>query len=279
MTRTIIYGATDTGKSIYNKVKDQNEIILFVDDDPRKWGDTYEGISVEDPRKIIEMDYDKVIIGVLTYRQEILDRLHTLGIPDYKIDQTFVLLPSMARIKCIEAFRIVAEEENIGGNVAELGVFRGEFAAELNRVFSDRILYLFDTFEGFDSKDTAVELSKSYSKEDKKGYFSNTSVEYVLSQMVYPEKCVIRQGYFPHTTEGVNDTFCFVNLDADLYQPTVEGLRFFYPRMETGGMILVHDFFSKAFLGVKDAVREFCAEEGVTYIPIGDTLSVAIRKM
>ena len=97
--------------------------------------------------------------------------------------------------------------------------------------------------------------------------------------MPFPEKCVVNKGFFPETAEGVEDTFCFVNLDADLYAPTVAGLDFFYSRLNSGGVIFIHDFFSKAFLGVKDAVREFCSKEGITFIPIGDTLSVAIRKI
>ena len=41
----------------------------------------------------------------------------------------------------------------------------------------------------------------------------------------------------------------------------------------------MHDFFSKAFFGVKDAVREFCEMQGCSFMPIGDTLSVGIRKI
>lgn len=41
---------------------------------------------------------------------------------------------------------------NIDGAVAELGVYRGEFARRINQAFPGRTLYLFDTFEGFDPK-------------------------------------------------------------------------------------------------------------------------------
>ena len=75
--------------------------------------------------------------------------------------------------------------------------------------------------------------------------------------------CMIRKGFFPETVEDIEDSFCFVNLDADLYAPTISGLRWFYPRMERGGVILVHDFFSRVFHGIKDAVREFCEDEKI----------------
>ena len=242
-------------------------------------GGTIDGIEIVIPEAIKSIEFDEVIVGVLTYRQEVYDKLLSFGINPSKINTRYVDIPTYARIEFLKSIAKTIREENVTGSVAELGVFRGEFAKEINKVFSDRKLYLFDTFEGFDERDTQKELQRNYTDKDKQGYFSNTSEEYVLSLMENPENCVIRKVFFPETTEGVDETFCFVNLDADLYSPTVAGLQWFYPRMGQGGVILIHDFFSKAFHGVKDAVKEFCKENAITYIPVGDTLSVAIRKV
>lgn len=99
-----------------------------------------------------------------------------------------------------------------------------------------------------------------------------------MEKMKYKEKIKICKGYFPHSANGIEENWCFVNLDADLYEPTLAGLEYFYPRMHDGGIILVHDYFSKAFHGVKDAVRYYCKNIGISYAPVGDTLSVIIRK-
>lgn len=40
----------------------------------------------------------------------------------------------------------------------------------------------------------------------------------------------------------------------------------------------MYDYFSKVFFCVKDAVREYCSENQIKYMPVGDTLSIAIRK-
>ena len=48
--------------------------------------------------------------------------------------------------------------------MAELGVYRGEFAKEINKVFPDRTLYLFDTFEGFAEQDCDTEVKKGYAE-------------------------------------------------------------------------------------------------------------------
>jgi O-methyltransferase len=77
--------------------------------------------------------------------------------------------------------------------------------------------------------------SGRFGEDRAKKAFLGTNENFVLSKMPHPQKCVIKKGYFPETAQGLNETFCFVNLDMDLYQPTIEGLRFFYSRMTGGG--------------------------------------------
>jgi O-methyltransferase len=77
-------------------------------------------------------------------------------------------------------------KKNIGGNVAELGVYRGDFAQYINIAFPDRKLYLFDTFEGFDEKDITLEEKQNYSCA--RSDFSKTSIERVLNRMKYKKR-------------------------------------------------------------------------------------------
>ena len=163
---------------------------------------------------------------------------------------------------------------NIESATAELGVYRGDFAMLINRYFPDRKLYLFDTFEGFDTKDSEVEKSEKFS--DASQDFSETSAELVLARMEHRENCIIRKGWFPDTAEGIDDKFCFVSLDADLYQPILAGLEFFYPRLSHGGAIMIHDFQNDGFKGVRKAVREFCDKNNTGYVLLPDTGGSAV---
>jgi hypothetical protein len=122
-----------------------------------------------------------------------------------------------------------------------------------------------------------IERENDFS-EEKAGHLNMTSEELVLGKMEHAENCIIRKGYFPDTATGVEDTFCFVNLDMDLYKPTLEGLRFFWDRLEKGGIILIHDYFSEEYKGVKGAVDEFRLEKGISVFPIGDSISIAMIK-
>ena len=62
--------------------------------------------------------------------------------------------------------------------------------------------------------------------------------------------------------------FALVNLDADLYKPTLAGLRYFYPLLSPGGVIIVHDYNFK-WPGIKKATDEFVATipESLVMVP------------
>ncbi|MDR3345010.1 MAG: TylF/MycF family methyltransferase [Oscillospiraceae bacterium] len=157
---------------------------------------------------------------------------------------------------------------NIDGAVAELGVYRGDFAKLINAAFPERKLYLFDTFDGFDERQAEHEAAVNLSSgaED----FSDTGVEIVLRKMKSKANCVVRKGLFPQSAEGVDELFVFVSIDCDFYQPIYDGLCFFYPRLADGGTIFVHDYNSAAYLGAKQAVRQFARETGIAYFPLPD---------
>jgi len=168
---------------------------------------------------------------------------------------------------------------NIQGSCAEVGVFRGDFAREINHYFPDRKLYLFDTFEGFDKRD--IETKRPNETTVAAWDCSDTSIEIVLSKMEHRENCIVKKGWFPETADGVEDKFCFVSLDADLYKPIKAGLEFFYPRLVNGGIIMVHDFNYNInnYQGVRDAVKEFCTANNIGYVCISDSAgSAAIVK-
>lgn len=170
--------------------------------------------------------------------------------------------------KCIAMMK----ERDIRGDMAEVGVYTGEFSKLFNRYFPENKLYLFDTFTGFDStRDEVNEVDENN--------FKDTSVEVVLGKMIRPENCIIRKGYFPDTAKDIDSKFSLVSLDCDLYKPILAGLEFFYPRLVKGGYIFIHDFGSYHYEEVKNAVYEYCNKHSIPLFPIVDRcLSVIISK-
>jgi O-methyltransferase len=158
-------------------------------------------------------------------------------------------------------------EKKVKGCIAELGVYKGDFAKRINSHFPEKTLYLFDTFNGFDKRD--VEIEKSHNNNAQENDFTNNDVELVLKKMKHRDNCIVKKGWFPETTESVEDRFAFVSIDTDLFEPIYQGLLFFYERLEKGGYIFVHDYNGKLY-GAKKAVQKFSDEFNVPYVPLND---------
>ena len=281
MERVVIFGAGGTGLRYSKEILSSNEveIVCFIDNSKAKHGALLNGIITHAPEIISKLNYDKVVVVAPGFEDDMVQQLIDLGVDNCKIriesEQGSVHIN--VRNIWLTDFAKTVYSRGILGNVAEAGVFRGDFAKHMNAAFPDKTLYLFDTFEGFPEQDVAREVLPSNSKP---GYYDTTSEELVLSKLPHPGKTIIKKGYFPQTAMGVDDTFCFVNLDLDLYQPTLEGLNFFWDKMSECGVILVHDYFGVDFPNVKTAVMDFekMLGQSLKMIPIGDTLSIAIVK-
>ena len=184
----------------------------------------------------------------------------------YTKDVRFTIFESLMR----EIYRY-----DIEGAVAECGVNRGESAKVINRLFPDRKLYLFDTFEGFDKRDLVTEVDNNLLGRPASD-FSNTSVALVMDKMINRKKVLVHPGWFPQSASGIDEKFCFVHLDMDLHDPIYAGLEFFWPRLSKGGYILIHDGRNGQYLGAIEAVREFCAKNNVGYSIMPDFNSTCI---
>ena len=89
------------------------------------------------------------------------------------------------------------------------------------------------------------------------------------------ENVHIIKGKFPESgKEIVDKRFCFVHLDVDLYKSTIDSLRFFFPKMVQGGIILIHDYHSD---GIQKAFREFKNENQVQMIELTGSQAMIIK--
>jgi len=171
----------------------------------------------------------------------------------------------------IELCAYEIKKRGVEGSVAEGGVYRGDRSKILNLAFPDRNLFLFDTFEGFNPNEQSEDSANGRlnSSSGRTGLFTDTSVELVLSKLKYPEKAVIRKGWFPDTTKGLEDEkYVFIWLDFDLYDPIYAGLCYFYPRLQEGGYIFLDNYGDPQYRGVEEAVKRFSTENHLPYFPL-----------
>ena len=306
MKKVVIIGAGQMGRAV-RKLLNPNKIefLGFADNDSSKWTSlSVEGEAPESGRsgcestaapgvtggdrvfsvKVgVDMNPDMIIISVMGDERA---RALKEQVRVCRFYGDILFLNELKDIFDIRSRCIMELAERVAGvdgAVAELGVYKGDTAVLLNGLFPSRPLYLFDTFQGFDERDIAAEqqgsplhseLSLSHAKA---GDFGDTSVEGVLSRMPYPDRCIVRKGYFPETASDLSDSeFAFVSIDPDLYEPALAGLRFFYDRLNAGGVIVLHDYNNTQFKGIKKAVAKFeeelaaAGQPPLKLVPLGD---------
>ncbi|CAM4392942.1 TylF/MycF/NovP-related O-methyltransferase [Saccharibacillus endophyticus] len=269
MKKVILFGAGDGGLRAKSALTNGFEIIAFVDNDTTKQGKSFLNKPVLSPVQIKEWDYDYVVISNIYGDQVSKQLVEESGVPPHKIIDAYHNMMFDSRIAMLRQVADEIKEFEVKGAIAELGVYKGDFAAYINAVFPDRPFYLFDTFEGFSEKDTSYDVKHHFSNAQV-GEFQDTDVESVLKRMPFSQNCIVRKGYFPETAENLEEKFSFVSIDVDLYQPILEGLKYFYPRLQEGGYIFIHDYNNSRFFGVKEAVRSYCKVNKIRYVPIND---------
>ncbi len=285
MKTLVILGAGQFGKTCSLLVNtNQYRLAAFGDNNSRLWETAVcHPLGMQIPilpiPEALALKPDAAITGVIgAERTEQLIRQAR----DCGYSGTLLSLQSFYEqtdIRSATLLRLAARlhSQNIPGALAELGVYQGDFAWKLNALFPDRTIYLFDTFSGFDQRDIETERAhgRTFVRE---GEFSDARADSVLARFPHPECAVIRKGYFPKTAEGMPETcYALVSLDADLYAPLFAGLTYFYPRLSSGGMILLHDYNNDRFQGAKKAVEDYESLHGsLLLVPLCDLHGSAV---
>ncbi len=163
----------------------------------------------------------------------------------------------------LEAYTILAMarmQSALEGDMAEVGVYQGSSAKLIATVKGGRTLWGFDTFAGL--KDVSEEDTHWGISFFKSGQYdaSQTDVERYLAEF---ENVRLVAGFFPESAgaeladETTSRRFSFVHLDVDTHDSTLASLRFFWPRLVEGGIILTHDSHAA---GVAKAAATFIQE-------------------
>ena len=280
MKTVLLFGAGQVGAMVSRLLGGEYRALAFADNFPGKWGTRLAGLPVLAPEEALQQKPDCVCLCVLDEERasQMTAQLRKLGFTGE------LLRPDALRRFDARAavMRLLAEqitEEGIPGDTAELGVFRGEFAALISAALPDRTLHLFDSFEGFSAQDVAIEQAEGLSRA-REGDFADTARAVVEERLPHPERARFHVGWFPETFAPCMDCrFSLVSVDADLYAPTAAALPLFWDRLSPGGALLIHDVNSTQFSGAGKAVREFCRERRLLPLPVPDLHgSVILRK-
>lgn len=95
---------------------------------------------------------------------------------------------------------------------------------------------------------------------------------------MYEHMLVIHKGWIPERFKDVEDMkFSFLHVDVDLYDPTIDSLKFFYDRMTTGGIIMCDDYGSVSCPGAKKAFDEFFADKQENILELPSAQAIVVK--
>ena len=172
-------------------------------------------------------------------------------------------------VRCWMLWQFAHALANTNARYAEVGVYKGGTAYLLAMALGGSPgsrLDLFDTFWGMPPCDPTKDLHKE-------GNFKDVTLPEVQAFLKF-DNVALHQGLFPDTAhesilEGTR--FRFVHVDCDIYRSVLHSCGYFFPRMESGGVIVFDDYGFPSCPGAKEAVDQFVlmTERHRIYLPTG----------
>jgi hypothetical protein len=156
---------------------------------------------------------------------------------------------------------------SVDGDFVQCGVYKGEEAFYMAKECKTH-LHLFDSFEG--AKDLGDLDNKYYEENPYK-----CSVEEARSVLAQFDNLTINVGSVPANFETVQ-SIAFLHVDVNLYAPTKITLTELWPKVVSGGMVMVdlHDSYSS---GAEIAVNEFFESLGIELQKLPTGIVVAYK--
>lgn len=162
-------------------------------------------------------------------------------------------------------------QRQVPGDLVETGVWRGGatiFMRAVLKVYGDteRIVWLADSFRGLPKPDPTrypvdagdrlwTQARLAVSLEEVKANFARYGL--------LDEQVRFLVGWFRDTLPGAPiDRLAVLRLDGDLYESTMDALRYLYPKLSVGGYVVIDDY--GAVVACRAAVGDFRAEHGIT---------------
>jgi hypothetical protein len=170
--------------------------------------------------------------------------------------------------------KLLDSTDAVIGEIIECGCWRGLSSRLIclslgrNHVFDGAGVTLCDSFEGLskpsqeDARPTHIGDDPKTAGDATKPAGSYASSEQHLRTVLADFPAVaIKKGWIPDSLDALPDKrYRFVHLDLDLYEPIYGALRYFWPRLSVGGVILCDDYGSLFWPGARKAFDTFCSD-------------------
>ncbi len=218
-----------------------------------------------------------------TYREDGIVTTHNC---DFIKDPDFVVayssgerqqtMPNGIRWRAHTALWAGHHAKLLEGDYVECGVYRGFLSMALMTDLNfasmpDRTFHLFDTYSGLVAGLVTEEDTAAYRNDYEDCY------EFVKKSFASYDNVNIVRGPVPDTLPSANiEKVAYLSIDMNCTQPEVDALEYFWPRMVSGGLVVLDDYGFPGHEAQKAGADRVAAANGVKVLtlPTGQGLII-----
>jgi len=191
----------------------------------------------------------------------------------FEIENNFYKLAPFSRFeKFIAQLELFKKSIKVQGDIIEFGVYKGNSLIRLmsfNEIYNKtkKKVFAFDVFNKFplgaNKKDE--KQRKNFIKDAGENSISIINLNNILRKKKFKNYRLIKGNVFKtlprFLKKNRNLKISFINLDLDLYEPSLYVLEMFYPKLKKNGIIMLDNYGD--FFGETKAVKEFCKRTNI----------------
>ena len=222
------------------------------------------------------------LIFAPSYRQDGLSTVHNTGfIKEQRFKQAYDAGLKQEKLNFIHwrmhVLTWAAEYAiKLQGDFVECGVNRGFFSTTVMTYIDfksrpDRKFYLFDTFSGLVPEQIKVTDKAAHRRLYPDCY------EFVVDSFLSYSNVVIVKGVVPETLSTVEiNKVAYLSIDMNCAEPEVAALKYFWPKIVKGGIVVLDDYAYSGYQAQKDRADEFARSVNtqILSLPTGQGLLI-----
>ena len=180
--------------------------------------------------------------------------------------------------KVFALIEIFLKIKDLPGSIVECGVFKGQSFFLFQKLLdvycpgdSLKKLIIFDTFQGLTSL-SKEDGKKDFNRDKFKGGFNAQSFEKILFELanlhqldsmlprfkrIQLVKGDIIKTLPQYIKKNPGLRISLLNLDVDLYKPTLAALKYLFPKVVNGGIVILDEYAMETFPGESKAFEDF----------------------
>jgi len=191
----------------------------------------------------------------------------------FSIENDYYRLVTFSRIeKFISQLELFKKTISVKGDVIEFGVYKGNSLIRLiafNKIFSKykKKFFAFDTFGKFPKGKNRADIAhrKKFVKSAGENSINKKKLNTLLIKKKFRNFELIDGDVLKtipvFLKKNIKIKVSFINLDLDLYEPSLVVLEKFYPKLSKKGIIMLDNF--NQFYGETLAVKQFCKKKNI----------------